>query len=233
MSLRRTTRREAWLLAVAVVGALLALALTGARIDNGRAGGAQAIFGGTSDTHTAARQISIFPGIPAISLRGDGLYDADDPWVDYLAPEATCPGAERRGLPLAEQADTMVCLINFARRTRGLEPVTPIELLNDTSVLKAEEIQRCDDFNHDACGVDAATDTRAAGYTGAWGENLFIAEGAWGAPRPSLDGWLNSPDHRENLFHPDWSTAGVAVLKMDRFGDESNVTLWVSQFGTG
>jgi uncharacterized protein YkwD len=216
----------------AVVGAVLVIGLTVAGVAARHVAEARPSFGGESVTHEAATKISILPGLPGITIHGDALYQADDPWRTYLAPQQACPGGDRLDLPLAQQADIMVCLVNFARRRRGLQPVAPVELLNRTSVLKADKIERCTDFNHDACGVDAVADTRAAGYEGAWGENLFIAEGAWGAPRPALDGWLNSPEHRENLFRPDWRTEGIAVLKMARFGDDRDVTLWVNQFAT-
>ena len=159
------------------IGAMLVVGLIIGAVGGRHVAGATPSFGGEATTHAAATRISIIPGLPGITLHGDSLYRADDPWKAYLANEQTCPDAERLDLPLARQADTMVCLVNFARRKRGLQPVTPVELLNRTSVLKADKIQRCRDFNHDACGEDAAADTRAAGYRGAWGENLFIAEG--------------------------------------------------------
>jgi uncharacterized protein YkwD len=188
-------------------------------------------LGSEARPHEATGSL-IVPGLPADTPRGEGLYRANDPWKAYLAGEQACPGGERLGLALARQADTMICLVNFARRKRGLQPVTSVVLLNRTSLLKANKIQRCDDFSHDACGEGAVDDTRAAGYRGPWGENLFIATGAWGAPRPALDGWLNSAEHRENLFWPAWRTAGIAVMKMAKFGDDDNVTLWVNEFGT-
>ena len=90
---------------------------------------------------------------------------------------------------------------------------------------------RCTDFNHDACEIDAAEEVRAGGYRGAWGENLVIASGRIGAPRPALDAWLNSPHHRENLFDPQWRVMGLAVQHLDRFGDDKDMWLWVNQFG--
>jgi hypothetical protein len=48
---------------------------------------------------------------------------------------------------------------------------------------------------------------------------------------PALDGWLNSPHHRENLFRPEWRTQGIAVQKIAKFGRDRNMTLWVNQFG--
>ena len=133
----------------------------------------------------------------------------------------------------SSRPSTMVCLVDFARRQRVLQPVAVADFLNRASLAKGHKIARCADFQHDACGADAAADVRALGYRGAWGENLFIAGGPYGAPRPSLDGWLNSPEHRENLFRPEWPLQGVAVEKIARFGRDRDMTVWVSQFGTG
>ena len=189
-------------------------------------------FGSGSHSFRDDATFSILPGLPGITLHGDPLYARDDPWRVYLAPEAACAGGERLDAPLSEQAETMVCLVNYARTKRGLPPVTPVGLLNRSSLAKAEKIVRCTDFNHDACGEDAAADARGAGYSGAWGENLYIAEGRYGSPRVALDGWLNSREHRENLFTSGWRTEGIAVEKVPRFGGDRNVTLWVNQFGT-
>jgi uncharacterized protein YkwD len=103
-------------------------------------------------------------------------------------------------------------------------------LLNDTSLLKADKIVRCNEFAHDACGDAPDADTRAAGYYGDWGENLYIGEGRLGAPRVALDGWLNSPGHRENLFEPEWRSEGIAVMKVAHLDKYSNATLWVNEF---
>jgi len=211
----------------AIVGGLVIAAVVQHQLER------PAAYGGERQTHSGSSTLSILPGLPAITIHGDPLYGPDDPWKSYLADERTCPGGEDLGRALAQQAQTMVCLVNFARRRRGLGPVVTTDILNGTSLLKAERIERCRDFNHDACGEDAALETRAAGFLDAWGENLFIAEGAWGAPRPALDGWLNSDGHRENLFRPGWRTQGIAVMKIARFGDERDVTLWVNQFGAG
>ena len=215
-------------LVAAIIGGVLVAAFVLWRIE-----GSPARYGGTSQTHAGDVEISILPGLPGITIHGDALYAKNDPWKAYLADERTCPGGERDDAPLQEQAETMVCLVNYARQRRGLQPVTTVALLNRTSILKAEKIVRCRDFNHNACGTDPGEDATAAGYLGAWGENLYIAGGRFGAPRVALDGWLNSRGHRENLFRIEWRTQGIAVQKLDRFGRDRNMTLWVNQFGTG
>jgi len=175
---------------------------------------------------------SPLPGTSQITLQAAPLYPAGDPWKGYLADERTCPGGERTDLPPDRQVEVMICLIDWARLRHGLSPPMQTALLATTALQKAHEIVRCRNFDHAACGDHPATDVRAAGYQGAWGENLYIADGRYGAPRAALDGWLNSPDHRENLFRPEWRTQGVALVELDRFGPYHGAELWVSHFGS-
>jgi uncharacterized protein YkwD len=217
-------------------GALIALAVIGGLVLAGSTllitRGTQPTFEGEKRTLRADTKISLLPGLPSITVRRESLYWPNDQWKAYLADEKTCPGGERTDLPLAQQADVMVCLVNYARRKRRLDPLAVAAVLNGSSVAKAERIVRCKEFKHAACGQDPASDIRAAGYTAAFGENLYIADGRWGAPRVALDGWLNSPGHRQNLFRPEWRTQGIAVQKLDRFGPYRNAALWVNEFGT-
>jgi uncharacterized protein YkwD len=217
-------------------GALIAVAVIAGVV---LAGGALKVLRGPQPSFESHRRtllgdakVSLLPGTPSLTLRRKSLYWPDDKWTEYLAPERTCPGGERTDLPLAEQADVMVCLVNYARARRGLSRLEPVGLLNDTSLAKAAKIVRCREFEHAACGDDPAADARDAGYVGAFGENLYIADGRWRAPRVALDGWLNSPGHRENLFRPQWRTQGIAVETIPRFGDYRDAALWVNQFGT-
>jgi len=186
----------------------------------------------SSSSRVSDIKLAILPGLPELTLRKGSLYPPNDPWTGYLASEQTCPGGERSDLPLNEQASVMTCLVNYARQRRGLSSLTPASLLNDASLKKAGKIVRCNEFAHGACGDDPAADVRAANYYGSWGENLYLGEGRLGAPRVALDGWLNSPEHRENLFNPSWRFEGIAVMTAARVGRYSDTTIWVNQFGT-
>jgi uncharacterized protein YkwD len=188
-------------------------------------------FSGEEQSRVGAIRLTIVPGLPSLTLRAGALYPQNDPWKDYLADEQTCPGGERTDLPLDEQANIMVCLVNYVRQHRRLSTLVTYPLLNEASLLKAGKIVRCNDFAHDACGDVPNADALAAGYYGAWGENLYIGEARLGAPRVALDGWLNSPGHRENLFQPEWRSEGIAVMKVAHLGKYSNAILWVNEFG--
>lgn len=204
--------------AIVVGAALMAVTPTGRRALG--LGDAQAHPGGSSSPVTATGG-------------GEGsLYPVDDPWQRYLASDETCPGGERTDLPVDLQVQAMVCLIDYARRQDGLDEPRPTTLLSSTALQKADEIVRCQNFAHAPCGASPDADVRATGFEGEFGENLYIAEGSQGAPRVALDGWLNSPEHRENLFRPEWQTQGIAAIKLAAFGPYRDATLWVSHFAT-
>jgi hypothetical protein len=157
--------------------------------------------------------------------------DANDPWLAWIAPENVCPGSERVDLPPPNEVPTMLGLINYARARQGLTTVVLTTQLNWASAVKGQDIARCRTFEHAACGKapnQAATD---AGYTGSFGENLFANESEQTAPRDAIDGWLNSPGHRENLFRAEWRTAGLAAVHGAAFGSFQNAVIWVSAFG--
>jgi uncharacterized protein YkwD len=174
--------------------------------------------------------IGLAPGLE-IQLSRAPLYAAHDPWTAYLAGEQTCPGGEDVNAPLEAQAQTMVCLIDFARQERGLGFLQVSPLLSTASRLKGEAIERCRVFAHAPCGGDPHDVAVQAGYVGSWGENIYIADGRFGAPRVALDGWLNSPGHRENLFRPEWRVHSLYVVKLTNFPGFHDPTLWVSEFG--
>jgi uncharacterized protein YkwD len=167
----------------------------------------------------------------ALALSTTSLYAPDDPWKRYLASEAECPGGERTRLPVAQQVETVACLVNYARRLRGLSELVVRPVLNGASTRKAQAMVRCESFAHNPCGGDWKAAVRSMGYAGTFGENLYLASGRWAAPRVAVDAWLNSPTHRENMFRPEWRDQGYAVLRQDSFGVYRDVSLWVSVLG--
>ncbi len=167
----------------------------------------------------------------ALALSTASLYAKDDPWKAYLASEAVCPGGERTDTSFSQQVATVACLVNFARKRRGLRELAVVSVLNGASSKKARAIARCRNFVHDPCGEGWAAAIRSAGYEGVVGENLYLASGPWGAPRVAVDSWLNSRSHRENLFSREWRQQGLAGLTIGSLGGYRDLTLWVSVFG--
>jgi uncharacterized protein YkwD len=130
----------------------------------------------------------------------------------------------------------MTCLVNYARTERGLAPVVPAEALRSSASQKARQIVDCGRFDHDPCHIGADLAFRHSGYGRgfarvAYSENIAFMSSVAASPRVILNAWLNSPEHRENLFRPDWSEQGVALLPDATVGGREGVTIWVSQFG--
>jgi uncharacterized protein YkwD len=182
-------------------------------------------------TRGSTTAIELFPGAPKITIAKQSLYPTNDPWQPWLADETTCPRGEDAKAPPRIQAQVMVCLMNYARTHQGLTPLAVTALLSSSAAAKALDIDRCDVFEHAACGRSPEAVARERGYQGAFGENLLIAEGPLTAPRVAMDGWLNSPGHRENLFRPEWTTAGIALLPGAQVGRYDDATVWVMHFG--
>ena len=156
--------------------------------------------------------IGLFPGTPSITIHTAALYPRDDPWKPWLADENTCPGGERITAPAAAQIQTTLCLINYARAKQGLQPVALLARPQPERAAKAADIARCQEFAHAACDKQPDQVARDIGYTGAFGENIYMSTGRYASPRVAIDRWLNSDGHRENLFRPEWRTTGIALL---------------------
>jgi uncharacterized protein YkwD len=179
------------------------------------------------------RYIPLSSAVPA-GVRPAGqqpLYAPDDQWTAWLAPESACPGGEQVNLAPQDELATMYCLINYARQRQGLVPLSTTIDLNGAAATKATDIARCGHFEHGACGKAPSQDASDAGYTGTWGENLYVGEGPLAAPRVAMDGWLNSPHHRENLFRSDWRTAGLAEMPGVSVDQFRSAVVWVNEFG--
>ena len=126
----------------------------------------------------------------------------------------------------------MVCVLNFARVRDGLRALPVSAKLNRSSRLKALDIIRCQQFSHEACGKDARAVADAVGYPEVpWGENILAGSGPFMPARVAADGWLNSEHHRENLFRPQWTEQGIAVVVAPSLNGHHHVAVWVSEFG--
>jgi uncharacterized protein YkwD len=164
----------------------------------------------------------------ALALSTTSIYAKNDPWKLYLASERVCPGGDESHLSESRRVAVLACLVNFARAREGLVPLESRHLLNTAAVKKARAILRCVTFAHNPCGGDWRAAIRSSGYSGVVGENLYIAGGQWGAPRVAMDAWLNSAEHRKNLFGRKWRDQGIAVLSAPVFGPYRDVALWVN-----
>lgn len=184
-----------------------------------------------SDSTPGALRIQPIPGGPGLTVGGEPLYARDDPWRSWLADDKTCPGGEDASARAAVQVQVMLCLVNHARGREDLQPLALSPLLTTAAATKGAAIARCGRFEHEACGQPTDHAARTLGYRGSFGENLYLAEGRFVAPRVALDRWLNSDGHRENLFRAEWQTIGIALVDGAHVERVDDGVVWVNQFG--
>lgn len=210
-----------------VVGLVLIAALAGARWAQGH--------GLLGHARGVVLRPAFLPHTPGITLpipqSPQSPYAANDPWRAWLAPEAICPGGDNASATQRVQVVVAMCLLNYARGRQGLRPLAESTILSAAAARKAEDIVRCNDFSHYACGQQPDANARALGLTDrAFGENIFWGPEIYEPPRVAVDQWLNSPEHRENLFNPDWAQQGVAVLEAANFKGAAHGAVWVNEF---
>jgi len=159
------------------------------------------------------------------------LQSRANPWSAYVASEVTCPGAGVVGAPVAAEIRTMACLINYARSNRGLRKLASSSKLAVAARIKAEQIQRCGVFDHAPCGGTPWAVADRVGYSGSFGENLYIGETTLGSPREAVLEWLASRPHRENMFSKSWRVQSLYATHVDELDGFVDATLWIAQFG--
>ena len=152
-----------------------------------------------------------------------------------LPPPGACPG-DAITASTAQQAESMLCLINAVRAAKGLPGLEASPLLSDSARDKLTDELRCNDFSHTACGRDFTDPFKAAGYAGAgfqWkvGENLSVGSGVLASPRATVEAWLASPDHRANILSSEWRDQGIALEQQVTLAGISAASAWVSHFG--
>jgi uncharacterized protein YkwD len=147
------------------------------------------------------------------------------------AVASSCVGATVAAGDEHSRLEAMYCGINVVRRAYGLGYVRGNVPLNRSSLMKATAVRRCG-FTHTPCGMSFANTFKKAGYlpARAFGENLAWGQGELGSPLHTLQLWLNSPPHRQNLMARRWKDLGIAFERGRMFGRDG-VALWVMQFG--
>lgn len=153
----------------------------------------------------------------------------------YFAPAGACAHADDPSVAPAAARSAMLCLVNFARRARGLSPLAPSRLLDRAAALKVASAIRCDSFSHTPCGEPVERAFDQAGYTRlpGWtiGENLAVGYRGHTTPRLVLEAWLDSPAHRRVLFTPGFRELGVCVAHPRVFLGEPGSIVWAAAFG--
>lgn len=153
-------------------------------------------------------------------------------YESLLAPESACPGQSDTRRTVDEQRRTMLCLVNYARTRSGVPVLAKSAPLMRAAARKAQDIVRCEDFSHTACGSPFDQRIRETGYVySTAGENIAWGSGSYGSPRQTMLGWLNSTGHRANLLSRAFRDQGVGMVKAT-FEGWTGAEIWVDDFAT-
>jgi uncharacterized protein YkwD len=120
----------------------------------------------------------------------------------------------------ASQADlsqATLCLLNEERAAAGLAPLRASAPLATTAQRYAEYMVSDAHFAHqDESGHNVVyrvleTDPSLADRWLVIGENLGWGTYTLATPRAMVDGWMNSPTHRDNILYPTYDEVGVGI----------------------
>lgn len=146
----------------------------------------------------------------------------------------TCPTDLGLDAPAAAQESAMLCLVGAARERYGLPPFTQSEALRRSAIEKDDDLLRCNEFSHTACGRDFSFWIRESGYMSAdcWrvGENLAWGIDGQGTVTAIFRAWMRSPAHRANILG-DFGETGID-LRVGPLGGLTGVHLWTQHFGS-
>ncbi|HEY6731512.1 MAG TPA: CAP domain-containing protein [Solirubrobacterales bacterium] len=147
-----------------------------------------------------------------------------------LAARAGCPSQGDAAAPAAAQELAMLCLVNRARRSRGIEPLAAPTSLSRAAARKSADILRCDEFSHEACGREFTYWFDRVGYRGcSEGENIAWGSGSYATPRSIFQMWMRSAGHRQNILGA-YDDIGIG-LQVGELEGNSGAHVWTQEFG--
>ncbi len=172
----------------------------------------------------------------AAALSAGASRASADPSSSLLAPPGVCgPAADQLNLDVTTARKAMVCLTNYARVHAGVKRLVGNAMLNQAGEAKLDADISCGDFSHTPCSkpfevVFAAYLTGATAYT--LGENIAWGTGSFGTPRQTMNGWLHSSEHLQNILSPAFHQLGIGYLAGQTFQGTTGATLWSQEFAT-
>jgi uncharacterized protein YkwD len=119
---------------------------------------------------------------------------------------------------IAVISQSILCLLNVERTTRGLVALRSNQRLARASVGHSSDMVRHMYFGHDTPqGVSLLDRVRSTGYLKSrsdWtvGENIAWGSGTLGSAQALVDAWMKSPPHRANILQRRYREIGVGLV---------------------
>ncbi|GGF20364.1 serine protease [Halobacillus andaensis] len=124
--------------------------------------------------------------------------------------------------------EEVVELVNEERAKEDLEPLEMYDRLSDLARLKSQDMADNDYFDHTSPTYGSPFEMMDQYDFTYWSAGENIAAGQR-SPEQVVEGWMNSPGHRENIMKEDFTHIGVGYVEEsgDRYG-----TYWTQMFMT-
>lgn len=144
--------------------------------------------------------------LAAFTLSASPAHAANCAAADLLPAVASVPAAKSATL----------CLLNDARATRGLAPLSGERTLDAAAHDYSQAMVQQRFFGHVSPGGQTIN-ARLAGYVASarrWaiGENLAWGEGTLATPAAIVRGWMASPSHRDNILNGAFDEIGIGIV---------------------
>jgi len=155
------------------------------------------------------------------------------------AHAADCPFADSDASSATTQqlSDATICLLNEQRAAAGLGPLTASAPLGTTAQHYAEymvsdaHFAHMDESGHNVVYRVLSTDPALANRWVVLGENLGWGTYSLATPRSMVEGWMNSPTHRDNILYPQFDEIGVGITSGAPQPDTSGALTYATVFG--
>lgn len=124
--------------------------------------------------------------------------------------------------------EEVVELVNEERAKEDLQPLEMYDRLSDLARLKSQDMANNDYFDHTSPTYGSPfemMDQYDFVYSRA-GENIAAGQRS---PEQVVEGWMNSPGHRENIMKAEFTHIGVGYVEQ---GSDSYGTYWTQLFMT-
>jgi uncharacterized protein YkwD len=158
----------------------------------------------------------------------NGLSDAEVAYLKDLYPRKKLPA-----LPntyqfkfMSEVEHNVFLLVNKERAKAGANALAWDKNLNSVARYKSANMLQYNDFGHPTKSLGGIAPIVLAisyfgYYTKSFGENIFMSSGRSEAEVTAellMNGWMNSPGHRNNLLNPEWTRMTCGIV----FSSEGN-----------
>lgn len=143
-------------------------------------------------------------------------------YVAYLGIYA----ATHTGKATSKEETPLITEINKVRQANGIAALVADPTLDNTALIKANDMAAKNYFEHDAPDGTPWTDFIIKNRPGTDGIAENLAE-CYPTNSETMTGWINSPLHYANIVNPEWTKYGTATV----YDDDRQCNITVNHFG--